>query len=206
MTDRSVSTQKRDAILDAARSVFSRVGYAGSAMEDVAEEAGIAKGTLYLYFKSKEELYLAALVRDLRELTARAMTAMDAAPHFRDKLHAFLRVRVDYCKAHEDFLRIYLAEYGNMFMKSPLRQELCKLARDNMRAMGDIVDQAMRRGELRRAPAGPVAATIFDVARGLMERRLLGWKELQARDEIEFTVNLLWSGIGNSTGRRKGAP
>src|SRR5947209_8074000 len=56
MTDQSVSTRKKDVILDAARTVFSRKGYAETAVDDVAEEAGIAKGTLYLYFKSKEQL------------------------------------------------------------------------------------------------------------------------------------------------------
>ena len=48
MTDQSVSERKRNGILDAARTVFSRQGYARASVEDVAEEAGIAKGTLYL--------------------------------------------------------------------------------------------------------------------------------------------------------------
>jgi len=196
MTDQSVSDRKRQAILDAARSVFSRLGYAKTSMDDVAEEAGIAKGTLYLYFKSKEDLYLGALARDVRELTERAITAMNAKAGFRDKLTAFLTVRLEYCKANEDFLRIYLAEYGSMFTKTQLRKELCKAARENMQAMAEIVEAAMARRELRRAPAGAVAATIFDLARGLMERRLLGWKELQAKDEVRFAVDLLWSGIG----------
>ena len=54
MTDQSVSERKRTAILCAARAVFSRKGYAEASVDDVAEEARIAKGTLYLYFKSKE--------------------------------------------------------------------------------------------------------------------------------------------------------
>ena len=68
MTDQSVSERKKTAILDAARAVFSRKGYADAAVEDVAEEAHIAKGTVYLYFKSKEEMYLAALAKDLRAI------------------------------------------------------------------------------------------------------------------------------------------
>jgi len=196
MTDQSVSEGKRQGILDAARAVFSRLGYAETAMDDVALEAGIAKGTLYLYFKSKGELYQAALARDVREMAERALAAMDGAPSFREKVTAFLTARLEYCKGHEDFLRIYLAEYGNMFVKTPPRSELCKLSRQNLRAMARKVEDAMARGELRAGPTGPVAAAIFDVARGLTERRLLGWKEMRARDEVGFAVELLWGGIG----------
>jgi len=109
MTDQSVTDRKRNVILDAARTVFSRQGYAGAAVGEVASEAGVAKGTLYLYFKSKEELYLAALARDLGCLAHRARAEMERAPTLREQILAFLRVRLEYAAANQDFLRIYLA-------------------------------------------------------------------------------------------------
>lgn len=48
---------KRLALIDAALAVFSRVGFAAAKIEDVAEEAGVSKGTVYLYFDSKEQLF-----------------------------------------------------------------------------------------------------------------------------------------------------
>ncbi|HEY1341044.1 MAG TPA: helix-turn-helix domain-containing protein [Bryobacteraceae bacterium] len=203
MTDQSVSERKRTVILRAARAVFSRQGYAATAVDDIAEEAGIAKGTLYLYFKSKEELYLAALACDLRELASEAAAEMDRAATFREQVRAFLEVRMRYAAAHEDFLRIYLAEYGSMFVKTPLRNELRRVSRDAMRHMARAAEAAMKRGELRRLAPGAVAAVVFDVARGLVERRLLGWKEFQTRGEIAFAVDLLWSGIGRENRREK---
>lgn len=199
MTDQSVSERKRNSILDAARTVFSRQGYAGTAVEDVATQAGIAKGTLYLYFKSKEELYIAALARDLGDLAQRGRAEMDRAPTLRGKMLAFLRVRLEYSRANEDFLRIYLAEYGSIFLKSSLHSELCRLALENLRHVKRLVQEAMERGEIRPVEAGPVAAALFSVARGLTESRLLGWKEVQAHDEAEFAVDLLWRGIGLDT-------
>jgi AcrR family transcriptional regulator len=203
MTDQSVSERKRTAILDAARAVFSRQGYAATAVNDLAEAAGIAKGTLYLYFESKEDLYLAALARDLADLSARARTEMARAQTFREKVGAFLSVRVEYAKAHEDFLRIYLAEYGGMFVRAaPIRNELHRLSRASMRHLTSAAEDAVRRGEIRRLPPGAVAAAIFDLARGLMERRILGWKEFQVKNEIAFAVDLLWAGI--ASGRDRG--
>ena len=48
---------RRLALVDAALAVFSRVGYAAAKIDDVAEEAGVSKGTVYLYFDSKEQLF-----------------------------------------------------------------------------------------------------------------------------------------------------
>jgi len=200
MTDQSVSERKRNSILDAARTVFSRQGYSGSAVEDVAAEAGVAKGTLYLYFKSKEELYIAALARDMVDVAQRARAEMDRAPTLRGKMLAFLRVRLEYSKANEDFLRIYLAEYGSVFLKSSLHTELCRLALENNRHLKRMVQDAVARGEIRPVEAGPVATALVSIARGLMETRILGWKELQAHDEAEFALDLLWRGIGPETG------
>jgi AcrR family transcriptional regulator len=72
MTDRSVikreagmgpkiidKDEKRGAIVGAAAEIFARMGYRAATMEKISHEAGIAKGTTYLYFKSKQELFLA---------------------------------------------------------------------------------------------------------------------------------------------------
>src|SRR5580658_1022249 len=203
MTDQSVTERKHDAILDAARAVFSREGYAAASIDDVAAEAGIGKGTVYLYFKSKEELYLGALARDIRALTAEAREEMDDAPTFREKVEAFFRVRLAYCRAHEDFLRIYLSEYGSMSANTPISKELRRVHRKNMRYVASVVQDAIDRREIRKVSAPALAATLFDISKGLVERRLLGWKEFQVRGEIEFATNLLWQGIGTATPTRR---
>jgi AcrR family transcriptional regulator len=203
MTDQSVTEGKYDIILDAARAIFSREGYAASSVDDVAAEAGIGKGTVYLYFKSKEELYVAALARDIRVFADKARVEMESVPAFREKIEAFLRVRLDYCRAHEDFLRIYLSESGRMCVKTSMGKELRRLKRNNMRYVASVVQKAIDRHEIRKVSAPALAATIFDIAHGLVERRLLGWKEFQVRGEIAFATDLLWQGIGTGTPTRR---
>jgi len=195
MTDRSVTDRKRACILAAARRVFSQKSYADSAVEDVAEEAQVGKGTLYLYFKSKEQLYLAVLAGDLREMSAEARREMECAEGFREKLRAFLRVRLEFSTTHEEFFRIYLAEYGSMFVKAPISRELMQLFRENIRHVARVVEEASKRGEIRPVPAGAVAAALFDISRGLLERRLLNWREFRVRDEIEFSIDMLTEGL-----------
>lgn len=70
--------QRRNSIVDAAERLFSTRGYDRVTMEDVASEAKLAKGTLYLYFKNKQELYVAVVIRGaviMDEMIAKAMSA-----------------------------------------------------------------------------------------------------------------------------------
>ncbi len=96
---------RRACILNAARCVFARQGYAETIVDDIAGQAGIAKGTLYLYFKSKEDIYLAALTEDARKLEDLTRERMNAVDAWQDKLKAYVSVRLDYLETHQDFLK-----------------------------------------------------------------------------------------------------
>ena len=192
----ALGERRRNSILAAARTVFSGQGYAVATVDDVANEAGIAKGTLYLYFRSKEEIYLAALTQDLVKMAQKARHQMEQATSLRDQIRAFVRVRLEYCQQHEEFLRIYLAEYGSMFVKArPLPREFHDLFRQNVRHLSKLIERAIKGGEIRAVPPGPTAAAVVDLTRGLTEKRLLGWTELQAGNEVDFILDLLWAGI-----------
>src|SRR5579872_4504902 len=56
---------RRDAILAAAQALFCKKPFESIAMSDIAAAAGVAKGTLYLYFRTREEIFLALLTREL---------------------------------------------------------------------------------------------------------------------------------------------
>src|SRR5215831_3241471 len=107
---KEANAERRRAILKAARTVFARQGYASTVVDDIARQAEIGKGTLYLYFPSKEQIYLAALLEDAQRLDQESRTAMAAAKTWQDKLRAYIEVRMRYFDEHEDFVRIYLTE------------------------------------------------------------------------------------------------
>mgnify|MGYP001453133961 CR=1 FL=1 len=73
---------KESQIIDAAEQIFSMVGFKNAKMEDIAAKAGITKVTLYSYFQSKENLYMAVTHRALQLLTERYYSTIDK---FKDK-------------------------------------------------------------------------------------------------------------------------
>jgi AcrR family transcriptional regulator len=69
--------ERRESILEAAERVFLRNGVAGAKMDEIAHEAELSKGTLYLYFRNKDELYLGIAMRCLDELYVEFQVAVD---------------------------------------------------------------------------------------------------------------------------------
>ena len=80
---------KRRQILDGARRVFLDDGFDGASMNEVARAAGVSKGTLYVYFASKEELFAALLRDEKRDQAEQLCRFDDDAVDLRSTLHAF---------------------------------------------------------------------------------------------------------------------
>ncbi len=81
-------------ILDAALSLFARYGFKRTSVEEIATKARVGKGTVYLYFASKEELLVAVIRRGLDEVYAAIVRATNAATTPAGKLRAYVHTRV----------------------------------------------------------------------------------------------------------------
>src|ERR1700753_286219 len=81
---------KRERILLAAERAFARHGFFAAKVADVAKEAGVADGTIYLYFKSKDELLISLFERRMQELNGRLRVVIAGKPP-REQLRAFIQ-------------------------------------------------------------------------------------------------------------------
>lgn len=81
--------EKRRQILDGAREVFRAKGYEGASMDGIAKAAGVSKGTLYVYFTNKDELFAELIADEKQELAAALDAFQPKAESFRENLRAF---------------------------------------------------------------------------------------------------------------------
>src|SRR5215468_6404149 len=82
---------KRDRILSAAMKVFAMKGFFGAKVSDIAEDAGVADGTIYLYFKSKDDLLISLFEAQMERVNTELERAMEGASDAPDKLRRFVR-------------------------------------------------------------------------------------------------------------------
>lgn len=194
-TRREVLTKFRHAqILDAARQVFARKGFADASMDEIAQKAGVGKGTLYLYYRSKQDLYRASLREGLVALCAELERAVDRAPTLARVIETYVSTKVSYFERHLDFFRLYLAEFGNA-LTGGAREDF----RDLCFGQIDLLERAIiRTSQQRPAEGAPRAAalTLFDLTRGVVHRRLLGWNDSRAEDDVRQVVDFAVRALG----------
>ncbi|HZI59456.1 MAG TPA: TetR/AcrR family transcriptional regulator [Pyrinomonadaceae bacterium] len=110
-TDKRLAiSDKRAAILRAAISVFARCGYFNSKVADIAREAGVADGTVYLYFKSKEEILHSIFDRSVEEALGAARKRVARLKDPREKLRQIAHLHLERLGADRDLAVVFQVE------------------------------------------------------------------------------------------------
>ncbi len=102
--------QKRALILDAAVELFAANGYADCDMDCVATKAGVAKGTLYLYFPGKQELFFACVDRGMQEMTQAVQAAAEQATEPLDRIRRGVRAYLTFFDEHPRYVELIIHE------------------------------------------------------------------------------------------------
>ncbi|MDP3768269.1 MAG: TetR/AcrR family transcriptional regulator, partial [Dehalococcoidia bacterium] len=138
-------TVRRDAILAAARKVFARKGFDGSTIADIAGEAGVAAGTVYLYYASKIDLFAALNVQLFRGIIE-AMEETDAPPELRGGTHARIHAVFQAAERESDLLRL-------IFLNPDPRTEVARRLRhadeERLRPIASILRTGMEASNVR---------------------------------------------------------
>jgi len=96
---------RRETILAAARELFFEKGYS-TTMEEISERAELSKGTLYLYFNSKDELYISVIMEGFRILEERMEKALKGARGAEKRMKAVYYAFIDHCLENREYFRI----------------------------------------------------------------------------------------------------
>ncbi len=191
-----VAEFRRTEILQAACRAFSRCGYDGTTVDTIAAEAGIAKGTVYLYYKSKAEIYHAAVTDGLERLHADTAAALAKASTCREKIELFIRIRAENVERNRDFYRIYLSEFSEALQQpSPVQKQIRDMADRQVKLLESVLAQGVANREIRRIPVAATALAIFDLSRGLLRTRLLGLVDPDRAVDHATVLDLLWNGL-----------
>ncbi len=143
--------KKTKMIVDAAEKVFFSQGYKKASMDDVAKEADVAKGTLYLYFKSKMDLYYAIGFRALRTMVNMFEEAASKCSSGREKVieigRAFARYYIEY-PDYYSFIVAYQTESVLLSKSNPGITETVKESRKLFELVVNSVKEGMDDGSI----------------------------------------------------------
>jgi AcrR family transcriptional regulator len=198
-TKKDVVTEFRtNGILDAARRVFAEKGFSEATVDDVAAAAGVAKGTVYLYYESKRDIYFAALKSGIEHLHSTIQDELNKASTPEEKLRTFIAVKLAYFDDNRDFFKIYYSEIGNICIHpGAIDSEFKALYLSQAKVVESILKEGARKKVVRGVRAEQAAFAISDVIRGVVTQRVLGWSKSRLNQDVDFIFDLIWKGIAS---------
>jgi AcrR family transcriptional regulator len=187
----------REAILDATDLLLARYGYRKMTMDDIAQEVGIGKGTIYLHFVSKEEVTLSHVDRIVERLKERlwaiARTDADVAIRLRLMLVARVLFRFDSVQHYTQSLNDLLAA-----VRPKLLARRARYFEEEARVFAEVLDEGARAGVFKVEDALSTAFALLHATNALLPYSL-STSELGEREEIkektEQIADLILSGL-----------
>src|SRR4026207_2204425 len=189
-----VTDFRRTQILDAARDAFAKQGLAGTTVEGIAKRAGVAKGTVYLYYRSKEEILRQVLDEDLAELLDDTVPLLSQPGSIEQKLTAFLTASLRFFDRKRDFF-----EHAHFEMTPEVRrkalQKLETVYKAQHGAWREALTTARQAGDVGDIDADASAIAIVALASGLAKQRLRGWTATPVASSSLQASKTIWKGL-----------
>jgi AcrR family transcriptional regulator len=185
-------------IKEAAMRVIARKGMSAATMQDIAEEAGVAKGTIYLYFRDRDELVEKTFETAIGELHLRVDAALALDVSFEEKLRAVISAQIGFFRENAEFFRLYMSL--RMPEGSPAQQRRQKrncqpqyMAR--VKAFADVLNQAMERGEIRKSDPHRLALFLIEGSTAITLERLNEDAPPPEQQDVDLIVSTIVDGI-----------
>lgn len=179
---------RRD-ILAAAERVIGMRGYNDASIADITREAGVAQGTFYIYFTSKDQVF-SELVLEMGRLLRRALS--EAAQEEADRLaaeKAGLRAFLTFVKSHPDLYRIIQeAQFVDAAAYRAYFETFAESYREGLAA-------AQARGEIRPGDAAVRAWALMGIAKSLGERAVVWGDDTPIEEVVEAAHDLVINGL-----------
>ncbi|OBF79727.1 TetR family transcriptional regulator [Mycobacterium sp. 852002-51163_SCH5372311] len=194
-------SQRREQIMTAAKEVFGRKGFHATTIADIAKRAGLAYGSIYWYFDSKEELFHALMAVQEFALRARVATALDdlnglthgGEASLRALLKASVQATFEFFEADKATVKLLFRDayaLGDRFEK-----HLGGIYERFIDDIETIIVAAQQRGEMVAAPPRMVAYTLAALVGQLAHRRLRTDDDVTAAQVADFVVALVLDGL-----------
>lgn len=186
--------EKREQILLAAAAVFAHKGYFGARVSDVAKKARVADGTIYLYFRSKEEILMALFDNAMRQFLERARQELEPLDGAEARLRRLAEFHLEQLGQNRDMAIVFQVE---------LRQSqkfMFKVSSIILAGLLDLIREVIRQGQQegvfrRDLPDKVVAKCFFGMLDEMSTNWVLSQRQYRLADMAPLVANLFLGGM-----------
>jgi len=193
--DREHLARRRE-ILEAAQKVFAKEGFHQATIDEIAKEAELAKGTIYLYFKNKRELFYSLVDEKTKSLMGLIQREVKEKNPPIKKIERIIEAQLKFFEGNKDFFKIVTSESSRfeLGLKDELRKNLMK----EYLGYIDLLAQAIRKGKeegiFKSLDAKKMAATLRGIIDAITFQWLLSKKKESLVSNAPLIMKLFLSG------------
>ena len=189
-----VTDFRRSQVIAAARERFTKHGLAGTTMDGIAQAAGVAKGTVYLYYKSKEDIFRQILDEDLSTFERETVPPLRGPGDIEQKLRSFFLSVIGFFDRKRDFCELAIFEMGTDVRKKAM-QRFEVVFKAQVDAWQELLADAASAGLVGPIDPHITALTIVGAASGLAKQRLRGWTSGPGEAIAVEASRTFWKGL-----------
>ncbi|MEW5980112.1 MAG: TetR/AcrR family transcriptional regulator [Acidobacteriota bacterium] len=190
--------ERRSRILVAALELFSDKGYCHVSMEEISKKAQFAIGTLYKFFRNKDDLYSALILEHAQSVDDEVKKAVEGCEHETDKLRRYVVAKgMAFC-TRESMIRLYFAEThgASVNVMAGLDSEIGRRRGEFRRILASVFESGMKKGLFRRiGDPFHLAVAVESLTEGFLLLRLKSPESHTYPKVPDIILNILFEGL-----------
>lgn len=191
--DSELPERRRREILEVATRKFAQNGYAATDVQFVADELDVGKGTVYRYFPSKEDLFLAAVDQGMQQLKTAIDQAAGQAGTAIERVELGVRAYLEYFDQHPDVIELVIQERSNF--RDRTRPTYFVHRDANIGPWKDLFQRMIDDGLVRHVPVERITEVISDLLYGTIFTNHFAGRKKSLASQCEDVLDILLYGL-----------
>ena len=195
--------QRRSAILRAARKEFFEKGFRAVTVDSIARRAELSKGAIYLYFKSKEEIYAQILLRDIDKFHEKVATLLDTSKSASENLRSFAEVYAAFFISDRELFRIFMnfmIQHNPVNFTPHINDHIVRSTNQTVVIIEQILQMGIERGEFPGCRSVRVCRNaLWGLLNGIIALHLFtgreNTREERVRDQVRGGLEVFIAGL-----------
>ena len=177
-------------IQEAAEKLFAEKGFHLTTVEEIAREANLAKGTIYLHFANKKDLFLSVIEKKLHVLLEKIKVGITQGKSFSEKIRLAIGVHLKFLENNANFFKITqtFPEQFKKELEEKLLQRVIKINSQYLALVDSLIKQGIEEGEIKNLNPRKLAVILI----GIVHSLTIYWVYGGERDSLSADRSLAW--------------
>jgi len=194
----------REEILSAAEKVFAAKGFFPTTMSDIARRAEFGTGTLYKYFKSKEDLYFTLIDEKAEEINRLVKAELSQRGSAVETIKNVLRLQFEFIERNRDFFRIYISERSRFewTVKDDLGKGLHEKMVSYIDILSEVIREGIKKGEFKSIDPRDLAHAFVGIVNSFVFEWLISPESYPLISKLDTVIEIFLCGVQQKERRK----